>query len=82
MMEFKITSLNLPNYNSKTINLLVPCPEWYGDNFFDKGEFYTVRFFDDCKDRCFDLFICNELEYSKRKRLKRRFWINSIEKKG
>lgn len=77
LFEFKIIDLNMNEYFLNNINIVVPCPEGYGKDFFKKGNIYKIEFFDNCNDMNMDESLCEE-EISKTKRMRRRFWIHSI----
>lgn len=77
IFDFKLLKSNYKEYWSKSINIVVACPESYGENFFKKGNIYKIEFYDDCTDMSTDRGYCGEL--SKRKMMKVRFWAHSIE---
>jgi len=77
IFDFKLLKSNYKEYWSKSINIVVSCPEKYGENFFKKGNIYRIEFYDDCTDMSSDYGFCGYL--SKRKMMKVRFWAHTIE---
>lgn len=77
LLEFEVLELNMNDYILKKINIVVPCPESYGKDFFKKGNVYKIEFYDNCTNMSIDESIC-ENDISKRKRMRRRFWVNTI----
>lgn len=77
LFEFEVLELNMNEYILKKINIVVPCPEGYGEDFFKKGNIFKIEFYDNCTNMSMDESIC-ENDISKRKRMRRRFWINTI----
>ncbi|MCJ7932719.1 MAG: hypothetical protein MUW56_03545 [Chryseobacterium sp.] len=43
VIEFEIIDSNIKNYIDKTIPIIVKCPEFYGDHFFEKDKIYTLN---------------------------------------
>ena len=78
MFDFKIIEIDMKDYFLKNINIIIPCPDGYGDHFFKKGNIFKIEFYDNCNDMSIDRGIC-EFDISKRKRMNRRFWMHSIE---
>jgi hypothetical protein len=79
IFEFKIIKINFEEYLLSEINMIIPCPESYGEFFFEKGNTYKIDFYDnECVDRK-DGWVCDFL-IPKRKKMRRRFWIHSISK--
>jgi len=76
VFEFKLLESNYKEYWSKSINIVVSCPEYYGDNFFKKGNVYEIEFYDNCTDSNTDHYFCGDL--SKRKMMRIRFWAHTI----
>jgi hypothetical protein len=58
------------------MNIVIPCPGEYGDDFFKKGNIYIIEFYDDCTDMSSDRGFCGEI--SKRKRMREKFWVHTI----
>jgi hypothetical protein len=79
MFDFRIIDINMEEYYLKDINIIIPCPEGYGDDFFKKGFIYKIEFYDNCTDMSVDQGVC-DYDIPKRKRMKRRFWVHSIVK--
>lgn len=79
MFNFDIVEINMHNYGLNTINIVIPCPESFGDNFFSKSSKYKIEFYDNCTDMSEDSGICDE-DIPKRKRYNIRFWVHSIVK--
>ena len=79
MFDFRIIDINMEEYYLKDINIIIPCPEVYGDNFFKKGFIYKIEFYDNCTDMSVDQGVC-DYDIPKRKKMKRRFWLHSIVK--
>ena len=79
MFDFRVVDINMKEYYLKDINIIIPCPEGYGENFFRKGEVYKIEFFDNCTDMSIDNGIC-DYDIAKRKKMNRRFWLHSIVK--
>ncbi len=77
MFNFRVIDINMTDYFLKDINIIIPCPESYGEVFFKKGMMYKIEFYDNCTDMSMDEGIC-DYGISKRKKMRRRFWINSI----
>ena len=77
MFEFKVININMDEYFPKTINIIIPCPESYGEYFFTKKSEYKIEFYDNCTDISKDEGIC-DYGFSKQKKIRRRFWIHSI----
>ena len=46
VLEFQVINLVGMNYLSKKIGIIITCPEFYQDNFFQKGKTYQVVFSD------------------------------------
>ena len=46
VIEFEIAELRGISYPNKKIGIIVTCPEFYKDNFFEKGKTYKVIFSD------------------------------------
>jgi hypothetical protein len=42
VIEFKIIEFSNPNYKSDSIGIIVTCPEFYNENFFEVGKVYTL----------------------------------------
>lgn len=78
MFDFRIIDMDMEDYFLKNINIIIPCPESYGDNFFKKDTIYKIEFYDDCYDKK-DGWVC-DYDISKRKKMRRRFWVHSIVK--
>jgi len=81
MFDFKVIDINMKDYYLNSINIIVPCAEGYGEDFFIKGGIYKIEFYDNCTNMSIDEGIC-DYEISRRKRMNRRFWVYSIEKVG
>ena len=79
MFDFRVIDINMKEYFYKDINIIIPCPESYGDNFFKKGVKYKIEFYDNCTDMSVDEGIC-DYDIPKRKKMRRRFWVHSIVK--
>lgn len=78
IFEFKILDINMDEYFLDYINIIVPCPEQYGKNFFSQGNTYRIEFYDNCTD-VRDGWMC-DYDIPKRKKMRRRFWVHSITK--
>jgi hypothetical protein len=46
VMEFEVTKLEGISYSPKMIGIIITCPEFYKDNFFETGKTYQVVFSD------------------------------------
>ncbi|WP_029296743.1 hypothetical protein [Chryseobacterium hispalense] len=46
VLEFEINNTSLKNYEDKQIPIIVSCPEFFGENFFEKNKTYTLIFTD------------------------------------
>lgn len=46
VIEFAVIELTGMSYYNKRIGIIVTCPEFYKDNFFEKGKMYHVVFSD------------------------------------
>lgn len=79
MFDFRVININMKDYYLKNINIIVPCPESYGDDFFKKDIIYKIEFYDNCTDMSIDEGIC-DYDIPKRKKMRRRFWVHSIVK--
>jgi hypothetical protein len=79
MFDFRIIESNMEEYYLKDINIIIPCPEGYGDDFFKKGSIYKIEFYDNCTDMSIDQGVCDN-DFPKHKKMKRRFWVHSIVK--
>jgi hypothetical protein len=79
MFDFRIIESNMEEYYLKDINIIIQCPEGYGDDFFKKGSIYKIEFYDNCTDMSIDQGVCDN-DFPKHKKMKRRFWVHSIVK--
>jgi hypothetical protein len=79
MFDFKVIDINMKGYDLKDINIIIPCPEGYGMDFFKKDAEYKIEFYDNCTDMSMDEGVC-DYDIPKRKKMKRRFWVHSIVK--
>jgi hypothetical protein len=79
VFNFKIIDINLDGYFLKDINIIISCPERFGDAFFKKGFTYKIEFYEDCRDMNEDLGVC-VFDIPKQKRMNLRFWMHSIVK--
>ena len=46
VVEFTIIELNGMTYKNKSIGIIITCPEFYKEGFFEKGQAYQVVFSD------------------------------------
>jgi hypothetical protein len=46
IVQFKIVTLDGVNYSKKSIGIIVTCPEFYKEDFFEKDKVYQVVFSD------------------------------------
>ena len=46
VIEFEVTELIGMSYPNKRIGIIITCPEFYKDNFFEPGKTYQVAFAD------------------------------------
>jgi hypothetical protein len=46
VIEFEVTKLDGISYHQKMIGIIITCPEFYKDNFFETGKKYQVIFSD------------------------------------
>lgn len=78
MIEFEIINSNINNYQDKKIPIIVKCPEFYGDLFFEKDKIYTLQLIDKSQTD-FGWTITN-LNVEKKYNLDKRLWATSIKK--
>lgn len=43
IVEFKIINFSDTNYKNTEIGIIIPCTEFYGENFFKKGKTYILK---------------------------------------
>jgi hypothetical protein len=78
VIEFEIIDSNIKNYTDKKIPIVVKCPEFYGDYFFEKDKIYTLQLIDKSQTD-FGWTITN-LSVEKKYNLDKRLWAISIKK--
>lgn len=78
VIEFEIINSDLKNYEKKTIPIIIKCPEFYKENFFDKKSTYRIKITDNSQTE-FGWNIPNIKIYEKQK-IGKEFWAVSIEK--
>ena len=77
-IEFRIVDFSISDLPSETIGLIVPCPEFYGDNFFVVGTSYQLLVTQNEKPYE-DFLIWNSSIVSKYA-LARNFWVEDAKK--
>ncbi|MGH1515893.1 hypothetical protein [Chryseobacterium sp. JK1] len=78
VIEFEIINSNLKNYPDKNIPIIIQCPEFYGDGFFEKNKTYTLHVMDK-SGTDFGWTITN-LSVQKKYNLEKKLWAISIKK--
>jgi len=78
VIEFEIIDSNIKNYTDKKIPIIVKCPEFYGDHFFEKNKVYTLNIIDKSQTD-FGWTITN-LSIEKKYNLDKKLWAISIKK--
>lgn len=78
VMEFEIINSNFKDYTRKSIPIIVCCPEFYEDNFFNKDDIYKITIADE-KQTDFGWTIPN-IEITEKYQLKKKYWLINIEK--
>ncbi|MFZ4932114.1 hypothetical protein [Chryseobacterium sp. Mn2064] len=78
VIEFEIINSNLKNYPDKNIPIIIQCPEFYGDCFFEKNKTYTLHVMDK-SGTDFGWTITN-LSVQKKYNLEKKLWTISIKK--
>lgn len=73
VIEFEIIEFSDPDYKSRSIGVIVTCPEFYKDNFFQVGETYTITVADE-NQADFTWTVPNESSLEKYK-LKKKLWV-------
>lgn len=74
---FRVIKINLEKYSLSEINIVIPCPEGYKDDFFKKEMTYKIEFYENnCVDGK-DGEIC-DYNIPKRKKWRQKFWMHSI----
>ncbi|MEA1848475.1 MULTISPECIES: hypothetical protein [unclassified Chryseobacterium] len=76
VLEFEIIDTSLKNYENKQIPIIVRCPKFFGENFFEKNKTYTLTFTDQYKKN-FDWTIPN-INVLKKYNLKKQYWLIDI----
>ncbi|NML59307.1 hypothetical protein [Chryseobacterium cheonjiense] len=76
VLEFEINDTSLKNYEDKQIPIIVRCPEFFGENFFEKNKTYTLTFTDQYK-KDFGWTIPN-INILKKYNLKKQYWLIDI----
>ncbi|MFT3705538.1 MAG: hypothetical protein QM802_24425 [Agriterribacter sp.] len=66
VIEFEVIELTGMSYANKRIGIIVTCPEFYKDNFFEKEKTYQVVF-SDKNQADFEWAIANEALLKKNK---------------
>lgn len=78
LIEFEIINSNIKNYTDKKVPIIIKCPEFYGDHFFEKDKIYTLSLIDKSQTD-FGWTITN-LNLEKKYNLDKRLWAISIKK--
>ena len=78
VIEFEIINSDLKNYEHKSIPIIIKCPEFYKENFFNKKNTYKIKITNNSGTE-FGWNIPN-LKISENYKLGREFWSFSIEK--
>lgn len=78
VIEFEIINSNINNYTDKKIPVIVKCPEFYGDHFFEKDKIYTLNLIDKSQTD-FGWSIIN-IDIEKKYNLDKKLWAISIKK--
>lgn len=78
IIEFEIIDSNIKNYTDKKIPIIIKCPEFYGNHFFEKDKVYTLNIIDKSQTD-FGWTITN-LSLEKKYNLDKRLWAVSIKK--
>lgn len=78
VLEFEIINTSLKNYENKQIPIIVRCPDFFGENFFEKNKAYTLIFTDKYK-KDFGWTISN-IPILKSYNLEKEYWLLDIKK--
>ena len=78
VIEFEIIEFSKPGYSKSSVGIIVTCPEFLGESFFENGKVYHLTVADE-NQATFDWVIPNE-ERLEKYGLEKNLWMIDAEK--